>query len=514
MNKNVSGFLVSLILLAVGWEGVASEPLPTPAGAPDTRPKAPLPRPVMVAEPVAQVRTPPADAASRPVGTETPALPSAADISAAREKVEDIFSTEYASAKTADAKSKLAKQLASHATPDQSPAARVALLREAARLATDAGDATTALDAVEKLISGYDGDRDAAMLAVYQQLLRTVSPANATDLGQSILRFTETALRGGREESAAKAVPLLLGVARKSRDPLLLKAAGALKLRVAEQASLDGKITPLRAKLAESPDDPQANLELGQLLCFTAGNWREGLPYLAKGGDATLAAVAAAELAAGERVDPKVAVALADAWCDCAQKQRGPLRMAAENRALDHYTAATGHVDGLDGVRIGKQIAQLQKNVGFKGISTPLVDLKPSELIDGAYPLFKHGSFNGARYTAQGKEWPKSLFLLPKDGKTSIMRFSLPGKHRRIQGHVGIFSPRDVPAAAQPASPAVFSVVADGKNVWQSPPLSKRDQVVKFSIDISDVTTLELHTSATGSANGAWAAWLDPELVE
>jgi hypothetical protein len=447
-------------------------------------------------------------------GAQRLAEPAAAEIEAALAQVQDIFSAEYAAAKPPEAKSKLAKQLASHATPDQSPASRTALLREAVRLAVEAGDVKLALEAAEKMTAAFDVDRDATMLEVYQSLLRTASPAAARDLGQSILKFADEAMRSGRNESLEKAVPLLLSVSRKARDPLLVKAAAALKLRLAEKAALDGRVAPLRAKLAEAPNDPQANLELGQLLCFTADSWEEGLPYLAEGNEGSLATLAAAEIQAGEPPAPKAALALADGWYDWSQGQKGSLRTAAESRSLNFYLAASGQVTGLEGVRIGKRIAELEKNTGFKRVSTPLGKLEAAETSNAAGPFCRKGRVNAIAYTVQAREWPTALYLPPTGKGPSIIRYDLPGKHRRLQGKVGVFTMPDSPPTRQPGSPIVFRIVGDGRQLWQSPPLAKRDQMARYSVDISDVITLELHTETNGSAFMAWGAWLDPELVE
>jgi hypothetical protein len=515
MKAKVSGTLLGGLLFLSGFAPPAgAEPPNTLAdlleAEADAQPAERITATQAPAPPAAAPAPPPAASA----GPRRLAVPPAADVKAALAQVQDIFSTEYAAAKTADAKAKLAKQLASHAAPDQSPAARTALLREAVRLAVEAGDVNVAMEAAGTMIDAFEVDRDAALLEVYQSLLKTASPEPARDLGQSILKFVDEALRGGRNAAAEKAVPLLLSVSRKARDPLLVKAASGLKLRMAEKAALDGRLAPLRAKLAESPNDPQANLELGQLLCFTAGNWKEGLPNLAKGADIPLAAVAQAEAKAGDTPEPKAALSLADGWFDWSQGQKGSFRAAAEERSLNYYLAASGQVGGLDGVRIGKQIAELEKKAGFKGLETPLLRIKPSATLGGASQLFTQGTINGSRFTVAEKEWPESFFLPPKDNSSSVIKFDLPGKHRRLQGHVGIFNPPDTPPSRQPASPIVFSLVGNGKVLWTSPALARRDQLAKFSVDIEGVTAIELHTTATGSAFLAWAAWLNPALVE
>jgi len=526
-------FLGMFLVVFAVWQGFASQ---APAEPPGMR--------ADVLE--AEAAGPPAERLSGTEAAVAPALPPAAtaaepsrlavppagEVKAALAEVQDRFSADYAAAKTADGKSMLAMQLAEQASPDQSPAARTALLREALRLAVEAGDGDVAMDAAEKMIDAFEVDRDAALLEVYQSLLRTASPAAARDLGQSILELADEAMRDGRDEAAEKAVPVLLSFSRKTRDPLLVKAASALKLRLAERAALEGRLPPLRAKLAESPDDPQANLDLGRLLCFTAGNWQEGLPYLANGADTALAAIAKAEAEAGDSADPKTALFLADGWFNWSKGQKGSFQAAAEERSLDYYLAARGHVGGPDDARIAKRITELGQKTRFKGVPSPLDTLEPVAALGSPIKLCGSGTYsvqfsqpNGGgpvvstdpkapRYTVQGKEWPHSFCLQPDNNGTSIIRFEISGKYRRLQGRVGIFTRSDTPDTRPPASPIVFTVVGDGKPLWRSPPLAKRDQVARFSADISGVNVLELHTTATGFALRAYGAWLDPELVE
>ena len=44
--------------------------------------------------------------------------------------------------------------------------------------------------------------------------------------------------------------------------------------------------------LARTPEDPVANSQMGQFLCFVKGNWDLGLRFIAKGSDAALKSIA------------------------------------------------------------------------------------------------------------------------------------------------------------------------------------------------------------------------------
>ena len=72
--------------------------------------------------------------------------------------------------------------------------------------------------------------------------------------------------------------------------------------------------------LAKSPDDPDANLDLGGFLCFQQDNWKEGLPHLAKAHDTLLKNVAELELSQPSTADGQFRAA--EAWWNVAANRR------------------------------------------------------------------------------------------------------------------------------------------------------------------------------------------------
>lgn len=62
------------------------------------------------------------------------------------------------------------------------------------------------------------------------------------------------------------------------------------------------------ARLAENPDDPEANLTLGKHLCFVREEWDRGLRHLAKGSDEFFKALAEKDVS---RKDP---LSIAEGW--------------------------------------------------------------------------------------------------------------------------------------------------------------------------------------------------------
>ena len=61
-------------------------------------------------------------------------------------------------------------------------------------------------------------------------------------------------------------------------------------------------------------------------------------------------------------------------------------------------------------------------------------------------------------------------------------------------------------------TPLVFQIGGDNRWLWQSRPLQKRGESEPFRVDVSSVKQLELRVSCPGTANYAWAMWVDPVL--
>ncbi len=55
-----------------------------------------------------------------------------------------------------------------------------------------------------------------------------------------------------------------------------------------------------------------------------------------------------------------------------------------------------------------------------------------------------------------------------------------------------------------------FFVVGDKETLWKSKALRKNGEIDDCKLRISSVTNLELHVLCPGSAEWAWALWVDP----
>jgi hypothetical protein len=63
-------------------------------------------------------------------------------------------------------------------------------------------------------------------------------------------------------------------------------------------------------------------------------------------------------------------------------------------------------------------------------------------------------------------------------------------------------------------NPAVFEVLGDGKQLWESEPIDKGTPPEECSIDVSGVVELELRVHAKPSQWDLWAVWIEPRLLQ
>src|SRR5205823_3905988 len=101
------------------------------------------------------------------------------------------------------------------------------------------------------------------------------------------------------------------------------------------------------------------NLAAGKFYCFFKGDWSKGLPLLAKGADAKLAALARLDQA--NPTEPDKLKQLGDAWWDWAESQSAVVKTAGRVHAGDGYRNAQPNLTGLTKVAVDKRLEQIAR---------------------------------------------------------------------------------------------------------------------------------------------------------
>lgn len=132
-----------------------------------------------------------------------------------------------------------------------------------------------------------------------------------------------------------------------------------------------------------------------------------------------------------------------------------------------------------------------------------LIDLTPTTTQAHFYSTKRKSRVVG------GTEYLHSVLSHPVNETTpSRGVYNINGKYQLLVGAVGIED------SATTASPQVFWVLGDGKELWKSSPVSPQSKKGEdFRIDVSGVQKLELLTRSLGSHWAANNIWIDIRLV-
>lgn len=368
----------------VAIAGSAADAAPKP---PDSTAKEPAPA-VPAPAPAPDRPAPPEAAPADPLpGQARFTVPTAEKEQQAQKLVRDIFKDQYAKKLPADRQA-LARALLDQARVTQKdPIALWTYCREARDVAVQSGDTRSAMEAVDVLARSFDVDPLAMRNEALAALAKTVrTPAECSALVATIFALLEDLIAADQYDPAEKAAALALQTARRTNDVSLIARATSRSADVTDAKAKFQAMKSVLETLAKSPEDPAANDQMGQFLCFVKGSWELGLRFLAKGSEPTLQSLASREIALPS--EALELAALAEAWADLGSKEKSPLR---KSQAIGHarilYEAALPSATGLLRIKIEKKLIDLGGSTpGVKGelALLPMIDLK-EDVVVGAW---------------------------------------------------------------------------------------------------------------------------------
>jgi len=337
--------------VAISGAGVG-DPAPKPADpAPNLDPAKPDVRPEPKPDlPNALALKPPPDVRVRLI------VPDLTKQKEAEKIIKDILKEQYAKKAPADrqALAKLLLQQTKDAAND--PAALWVMYREAQDTAVQVCDVPTILASIEGAAVYFDIDALAVKNAALTAAAKTgKTPDDFSALSRAMLALVDEFVAADQYDVADKTAAAALQAARKTNDaPLSLKATNRTR-EVAEAKTRFQGMKGALATLAKNPDDPAANNDMGQLLCFVKGNWELGVRFLVKGSDPALKTLSEKEMAMS--LQPGDQVAIGDGWWDLAEKEKSPLRKSQmQLHARGFYEAALPGLTSLQRIKVEKRL--------------------------------------------------------------------------------------------------------------------------------------------------------------
>lgn len=297
--------------------------------------------------------------------------------------VVDIFKEDYAAAKTPEARSKLAGVLLQQGRESRDePANRYVLYTEALDLASRAGDATLTLQVIDEINRDFAIDapelKARSLVALAENVPSKEAGKEVYDLIQPLIN---EAIEADQYEAAKQLANVAETAARKSKVIALVATA---KKRQAEVAALHksfAKQEAYLAKLKANPEDPEANLELGRYFALFKGRWEKGLPYLAKGEDAALRDLAAADLKGAK--ETKEQLGIADRYWEAAAKAKEPAELQLQRRAMHWYEKALPALAGLNRTKAMKRIDVVTARLAGTALVAPVGPVGEIKKLEG-----------------------------------------------------------------------------------------------------------------------------------
>ena len=243
---------------------------------------------------------------------------------------------------------------AADATPDL--AKKYAVLLEAERLAQESQSLRQVIELVDGRTAAFEEDPVRSRLEALSRCTsqpdktRPEMLRDACDVALATARtaaeweqFTDAVEGADIAQRCAKAF-LASAKARKNlaltdeatkRQRAAKDLASLVRIRKERHAEFEQALDTIKSE----PDDEGANRAIGTYYCFEKGDWKRGLPALARSGDAELAELAASELQASRTKarEPHALFTVAGRWWDYAESKGGSQGERARAHSSDLY---------------------------------------------------------------------------------------------------------------------------------------------------------------------------------
>jgi len=436
--------------------------------------------------------------------------------------IQEVYAEEHAQTKTSAAKTVLANKLVKEAAQSQDVTTRYVLLRVARDMATQAGDAETALRAVEELAKSFQVDVFRLKGAAVSQARKSAfSTKQRKAIAEHSLTLIDEALAKDDFMAAKYLGELALDSARKAREGNLTRRVVARNREIADVAEAFEEVKDALQKLEENPTNPEANLTAGKYFGVVKGDWRKAIPMLALGSDNQLKELATIELRGVTDVGGQVA--LGDGWWDLAETQDGRTKDRLRERAIEWYRLACPKLSGFAKTRVEKRLDTVDELVA--SASKPERLENPPRVAKPRGPQrYYLSDMNGFDIKKGPWEYETTLRILPNGARCahslqmhppvrgySSVKYQLNKEFMVFAG--GVIIGRSS-TGSEPLSAITFLALGDGQPLWQSVPMKALARPVFFSVRVSNVEVLELRVVCPGHNERAHAFWLDPHVLK
>lgn len=277
----------------------------------------------------------------------------------------DLYKADFAkAAKDAQARALLAVTFLQEGkeTSDY-PAGRYVLLVEARKLAAQAGDAPTALQAADDLGQDFDVPADQIFEIKVQVVGNAIesadSPADYHTIIDAAQVLLEDALANDDYEASRRLLSTADAAALKLKNVPLVSNLRRRQEQVTRLEKEYARWKPFADTLSKDPKDAEASVVIGKYQAFYKGDWEKGLPLLAQGANAELRKLAALDLA--KPGEAAAQVQLADGWVSTAKQVPEAEKVQILLRAYYWYVQALADLKPAARSQVEQQMEAINK---------------------------------------------------------------------------------------------------------------------------------------------------------
>lgn len=285
-------------------------------------------------------------------------VPNVAELDKSIKLVREIFKSEYTRT-TPKAKQELAAELFKQGEElRDDPPGQFALLLEAADIAGQAGDADLGLRAIEQLLARFVNVKHDRIEPILKNLASRAASAESNQiLTDFLVKLSDSAVVVEDHDTADRLLAIAASTASKTKAVRTVAQVAAKRKDLEELRRQIAEVKVALAKLAATPNDPDASTIVGKYFCFLKGDWETGLKLLEAGSDLRLKAAARKDREGPNTADELLT--LADAWYDIAIASVGSAKKLIATRASGYYLKALPDLAGLNKVRAEKRLEEI-----------------------------------------------------------------------------------------------------------------------------------------------------------
>jgi tetratricopeptide (TPR) repeat protein len=346
-------------------------------------------------------------------------VPNPNQLAEAEKVVREVHKANYAKKKPAEIQAFAAKLLEEGIETKDKPATQYVLLREAIDLAAGSGDLLLAMRGVDELEYRYIVDGLETRMAVLtgasqvQQL-----PPTMRTLTETALALAEDQVEADQYAAAIRLLTIASAAVRKANSIALQNRVAAASKQVDELTQEYATAKPAIDALRRNPGNAEASLKVGRFLAFFKGNWGAGLPHLARSSDARVRAAATKDLAGPEAAAEQVAVA--DAWWDLAEAERGTAKTQLLLHAKEWYEQATAKLSGFSKTQVDKRLKEIDVATGHdKATAEKPLPSAPKDSYDYQIAMGR-SCYRQGNYARAQAYFAEALRLKPDDRRAAV----------------------------------------------------------------------------------------------